>query len=149
MHMWVLQVCKHRYNYRSVPSTCKHPWALGIHEPKSRGTLSTDKPFFEHTCTMYKCTVISRLSTHGRLKFTAKKRGWALTQRSHLYIIITHIHTDHRIIKKRGWALTRRWALTRENTVHANHRIITNGGWALTRDNKVCSEIHHAHSQKC
>ncbi len=54
-----------------------------------------------------------------RLKFTAKKRGWAFTRRSR----ITHIHTDHRIIKKRGWALTRRWALTRENTVHVHMHV--------------------------
>ncbi len=62
-------------------------------------------------------TVNSRVSAHGRLKFTGQKHGWAFTRRSHLYIIRTHIHTDHKIVKKRGWALTRRWALTRENTV--------------------------------
>ncbi len=36
------------------------------------------------------------------------------------FVRITHIHTDHRVIKKTGWALTWRWALTRENTVVMN-----------------------------
>ncbi len=55
-------------------------------------------------------TVISRLSAHGRLKFTGQKTGVGIyTEKP--FVRITHIHTDHRIIKKR------RWALTRENTV--------------------------------
>ncbi len=63
------------------------------------------------------CTVISRLSAHGRLKFTGQKTGVGVyTEKP--FVRITHIHTNHRIIKKRGWALTRRWALTQENTVY-------------------------------
>ncbi len=52
------------------------------------------------------------------------KRPWALeidgqktevgVYTEKLFVRITHIHTDHRIIQKRGWALTR------ENTVHEN-----------------------------
>ncbi len=36
------------------------------------------------------------------------------------FVRITHIHTDHRIIKKQRWALTRRWAITWENTVYVD-----------------------------
>ncbi len=55
-------------------------------------------------------TVISRLSAHGRLKFTGQKNEGG---RLHGEAICTYkaYTTDHRIIKKRGWALTR------ENTV--------------------------------
>ncbi len=65
----------------------------------------------EHT------NVISRVSAHGRLKFTGQKTGvCAYTEKP--IVRITHIHTDHiGSSKMRGWVLIRRWVLTREITV--------------------------------
>ncbi len=37
-----------------------------------------------YTCTCTRVCRISRVSAHGRLKFTGQKRGWALTRKSHL-----------------------------------------------------------------
>ncbi len=78
----------------------------------------------QHKCTLiitnpalatkfYVYTVISRLRAYERLKFTVQKTGVGVyTEKP--FVHITHIHTDHKIIKNGGWALTRRWALTRE-----------------------------------
>ncbi len=49
-------------------------------------------------------TVTSRLSAHGRLKFTGQKTGVGVYMEKP-FVRITHIHTDHRIIKKRDGRL--------------------------------------------
>ncbi len=55
--------------------------------------------------------LVFRVSAHGCLKFTGQKTGVGVyTEKP--YVHITHIHTDHRVIKNGGWALTR------ENTLH-------------------------------
>ncbi len=80
--------------------------------------VSTHPPFL--VILWFTFTVFSRVSAHGRLKFTGQKTGVGVyTEKP--FVRITHIHTDHKIIKKRGWALTRRRALTRENTVYTLH----------------------------
>ncbi len=65
----------------------------------------------------FQITVIFRLSTPWALEIHGQKTGVGVYAEKP-FARITHIHTDHRIIKKRGWVLTQKWALTQENTVH-------------------------------
>ncbi len=63
----------------------------------------------------------------------AKRRGWALIWRSHLYISRIYTRTNLRIIKDGGWALTRRWALIWR--------------WTLTWENTVALAAYQPHTQ--
>ncbi len=57
--------------------------------------------------------VVSQVSAHGHLKFTAKNPGMgAYTEKPFVHIMHIYARENHRIIENGGWALTR------ENMVH-------------------------------
>ncbi len=49
------------------------------------------------------CTVFSRVSAHGRLKFMGQKMGVGpYTEKPFVHITYIHVHVNHRIIKNGG-----------------------------------------------
>ncbi len=64
---------------------------------------------------LYEYTVFSRVSAHGCWMFTGQKTGVGAYMEK-LFVRITYIHVNHRIIKSGGWALTQMWVLTQEVT---------------------------------
>ncbi len=93
-----MYLCAALYNCASVQiwmKPCSQAFLL-----YTERSIATCKPGNEAT------TVISRVSTHGRLKFTGQRTGVGVyTEKP--FVRITHIHTDHRIIKNGGRRLPR------------------------------------------
>ncbi len=90
--------------------------------------------------------VVSLLSVHACLKFACQKMGVGTYSEKPL-VRITHIHTNHGLIKMGGGHLHGEAICT----CTCNTRTVgsSNGGWALTRENTAQSCSHAESITSC